>query len=51
MSVIIKEKFLCIFTGQEIVVETDSQDYLEEVLNENRETLRESDSGSGESGC
>ncbi|MHA2047869.1 MAG: hypothetical protein ACW99G_24055 [Candidatus Thorarchaeota archaeon] len=40
---IIREKFLDIFTGKEIVIETDSRDYLEEVKNENRETERESD--------
>jgi hypothetical protein len=41
---IIREKFLDIFTGKVITVETDSRDYLEEVKqDENSQTKRESD--------
>jgi hypothetical protein len=45
---IIREKFLDIFTGKVITVETDSRDYLEEVKqDENCQVVRESDDSSG----
>jgi hypothetical protein len=45
---IIREKFLDIFTGKVITVETDSRDYLEEVKqDENSQTKREPDDCTG----